>query len=319
MRRRTLLLTVVLGLSALLVVVNWTWGDLPGEPPARGTAATLAGVDVRYVERQPAGAAPDRTPVVLIHGLPGTADDFARVTPLLSAAGLRTVALDRPGFGYSAGGYHPLDTQLAVLDALLDRLGARRAVLVGHSYGGTLALAYAAAHPGRVRGLVLVDAAAAGQRVDGIEKAQARLAQLLSWPVVQPLSRATFGQMALRFSADDGAQRAFAPDPVDPVYKRRLLSVTMQQSDLDAMAGEQLAAGDVLKRLDAQLGAIDLPAVVVQGDGDQLVKPEVGRRLAALLPRARLVEVPGGHMVPLVHPAVVAGAAQSCAAGCGTH
>jgi pimeloyl-ACP methyl ester carboxylesterase len=319
MRKRTLLLTVLLGLLALLVAVNWTWGRLPGEPPARGTAATLAGVEVRYVERAPQGADPEPTPVVLVHGLPGTADDFARVTPLLAADGMRTVALDRPGFGFSAGGYHPLKTQLAVLDATLDRLGARRAVLVGHSYGGTLALAYAAAHPERVRGLVLVDAAAAGQRVEGVEKAQARLVQLLSWPVVQPLSRATFGQAVLRFSADDGAQRAFAPDPVDPVYKQRLLAVTMQQSDLDAMAGEQLAADGVMERLDDQLGSIDVPAVVIQGDGDELVKPAVGRRLAAELPRARLVEVPGGHMVPLVHPQVVAQAAESCAAGCGTH
>ncbi len=74
-----------------------------------------------------------------------------------------------------------------------------------------------------------------------------------------------------------------------------------------------------MAELDRQLPSIGTPAVVIQGDGDALVKPEIGRRLARELPRARYVEVPGGHMVPLVHPDVVAQAARSCAAGCGTH
>lgn len=318
MRKRTLLLSLLAGLAVLVVIVNWTWGNLPADPPPRGVAATLAGADVRWVEQRPAADA-GRPTVVLLHGLPGTAEDFAQVTPLLRDAGYRTVALDRPGFGSSEGGYHPLGEQLAVLDALLDRLGPGRVVLVGHSYGGTLALAYAARHPERLRGLVLVDAAAAGKRIGAADRAQARFVQFLSWPVVQPLARATFGQAALRVAAQQGAKEAFDPDPVDPAYERRLLAVTMQQSDLDAMAGEQLAADGVLAKLDEQLAAIVVPAVVIQGDGDKLVQPAIGRRLADRLPRARLVEVSGGHMVPLVHPAVVAQAARSCAAGCGTH
>lgn len=317
MRKRTLLLTVALGLLAAVVAVNWTWGKMPSEPRARGERATLGDVDVRYVERD--GGDEQLPPVVLLHGLPGTADDFERVTPMLSAAGHRTIAPDRPGFGFSEGGYHPLEEQLDALDGLLDQLAVRRAVVVGHSYGGTLALAYAARRPERVRGLVLVDAAAAGQRVGAMPRAEARFVQFLSLPVVEPLAHATFGQALLRASASRGADQAFAPDPVDDAWWNRLLSVTMQRSDLDATAGERLAANDVMKDLDAQLGEIDVPAVVIQGDRDELVKPANGRRLARELPRARLIEVPGGHMVPLVHPAVVAQAARSCAAGCGTH
>jgi len=317
MRKRTLLLAVVLGLLAAVVVVNWTWGNLPDEPAPRGERATLGDVEVRWVER--AGAGGERPPVVLLHGLPGTADDFARVTPLLSAAGHRTIALDRPGYGFSEGGYHPLEEQLDVLDRLLDQLAVERPIVVGHSYGGTLALAYAARHPERVRGLVLVDAAAAGQRLGTMRLAEARMTQFLSLPVVQPAARAVFGQALLRASAASGAEEAFSPDPVDPEYERRMLAVTMQQSDLDALAGERLAANDEMERLDEQLGAIAVPAVVIQARGDELVAPAIGRRLARELPRARLVEVPGGHMVPLVHPVVVAEAASTCAAACGTH
>ena len=53
---------------------------------------------------------------------------------------------------------------------------------------------------------------------------------------------------------------------------------------------------------------IQAPAVVVQGAGDKFVKAGRGRRLAALLPHARLVIVSGGHMAPYVHPAVIAAA-----------
>lgn len=317
MRKRTLLLAVVLGLLAVVVVVNWTWGNLPAEPPARGERATLGDVEVRYVEHD--GGDDDLAPVVLVHGLPGTADDFDRVTPLLAAAGHRTIAIDRPGFGFSDGGYHPLAQQLDALDGLLDQLAVERPVLVGHSYGGTVALAYAAREPQRVRGLVLVDAAAAGQRVGTMPRAEARFVQFLSLPVVEPLAHATFGQALLRASAARGARQAFAPDPVDAAWEQRLLAVTMQRSDLDATAGERLAADDVMEQVDRALPSIDVPAVVIQADGDELVKPEIGRRLARELPRARLVEVSGGHMVPVVHPAVVAEAARSCASGCGTH
>lgn len=311
-RRLKLALGVLLALAALVVVFNWTWGNLPEEPSRGGKEALLGDLRVRYVE-QP-GVRPE---VLLLHGLPGTADDFERVTPLL--AGHRTIALDRPGFGASDGGYHPLAEQLAAIEGLLDQLAIRRVFLVGHSYGGSLALAFAVRHPERVRGLVLVAAAAAGSRSKGFERAQARLVQGLSLPVVQPLADATFSQSMRRVSAQMGAGEAFDPDPVDDGYEQRLLAVTMRHEDLDAYAGEVLASNGVLERLDEQLPEISTPAVVIQGDGDRLVKAEYGRRLARKLPRARFVGVRGGHMVPLVHPDVVAAAVRSCAAGCGTH
>lgn len=302
--------TVLLVLALLVVVANWTWGRLPAEPPRSGNVAQLGEVRVRYVERPGAG-----TPVVLIHGLPGTAEDFEKVTPLLD--GHRTIAIDRPGYGSSDGGYFPVDRQLRAIDQLLDRLKIRKAVLVGHSYGGTLALAYAARHPELVRGLVLVSAAAGGARSDTFDRAQARLVQGLSWPVVQPLTDVTFSQAMRTASAKMGAADAFDPDPVQPAYEQRLLESSMQQEDLDAYAGEQLASNDVIADVDRQLPDISTPTIVIHGEGDRLVAVEHGRRIASQLPNARYVPVSGGHMVPLGHPDVVAEAARGCARRCG--
>src|SRR5215207_8759 len=137
MRIGRLLLLVVLALAAVVVVLNWTWGRLPDEPRMTGRIVRVGETTVRVLERPGTGPA-----VVLLHGLPWTAADFDAITARLP--GRRTIAFDRPGFGFSDGGYHDLDTQIETLANLLHMLGARRPVLVGHSYGGTLALAYAA-------------------------------------------------------------------------------------------------------------------------------------------------------------------------------
>ena len=306
MRRRPvrILLFVLLALAGLVVVLNWTWGRLPAQPRATGRFATIDGVRVRYLERPGADPA-----VVLIHGLPGTADDFDKVTALLP--GRHTIAFDRPGFGYSSGGYHPMAQQLTVLKDLLARFALHRPVLVGHSYGGTIALAFTEQNPGDVGGLVLVDAAAAGERSGAFQRMQSRMIQVLSWPVVQPLADVTFSQLLRTASAKQADAAAFDPGHVDPGHEHRVLAINMQQDDLDAFAGEQLHADGVISALDKRLASIEAPAVVIQGDHDQFVKPEHGRRLAATLPHARLVMVSGGHMAPYVHPGVVAAAVRS--------
>jgi pimeloyl-ACP methyl ester carboxylesterase len=183
-------------------------------------------------------------------------------------------------------------------------------VLVGHSYGGTLALAYAARRPDDVRGLVLVDAAAGGQESSFTDRVQSRLIQVLSWPVVQPVADATFSQLLRTVSAKQGDAEAFDPGDVDTTHEDLLLALNMKHDDLDAYAGEQLAADDAIAKLDVRLADITTPTIVIQGAGDKLVEPARGRKIAATLPNARLVMVSGGHMAPYIHPEVVADAAR---------
>lgn len=268
-----------------------------------GRLVHLQDASVRVLERPGSGPA-----VVLLHGLPGTAQDFDDVTALLP--GVRTIAFDRPGFGYSSGGYHPWAEQLRAIDQLLARLHVSgKVVLVGHSYGGTLALAYAESRPQRVRGLVLVDAAAGdGPHSDGFRRAQSRLVQVLSWPVVQPLADVTFSQLLRTVSARQADAQAFDPFPVDPAHEHRVLALSMQHSDLDAYAGEQLHADRVIAGVDRGLASIAVPAIVIEGAHDSFVTPPHARALAAALPHAQLEMVSGGHMAPYDHPGVIAAA-----------
>jgi pimeloyl-ACP methyl ester carboxylesterase len=305
---RRLIVRVLLALLALVVVLNWTYGRLPTTPRPTGRFVQLrGGLRIRYLERSGSGPA-----VLLIHGLPGTAEDFNLVTPLL--AGRRTVAIDRLGFGFSSGGYFPFSRQLQAVQEVIERLHLERPILVGHSYGGAVSLAFAERHPSEVDGLVLVDAAATCTRNSAYERDQARLVRTIELPVISQIADVTFSQLLRKVSAEAGDSEAFAPAPVAPAHRHRVLAINMKHGNLEAWAGETLAANGVIEALDRRLTRIQTPAVVIQGASDRLVKPACGRRLAATLPKARLEMVSGGHMVPYTHPQTVAAAVQRLAA-----
>jgi pimeloyl-ACP methyl ester carboxylesterase len=298
----------VLAVAVVVVVLNWTYGRLPTTPHASGQFVQLAGLRVRYLERP--GPEPA---VLLIHGLPGTAEDFEDVTPLVT--GHRTIAIDRPGFGFSSGGYFPFDRQLQVLHELIEKLHLGRPVLVGHSYGGSISLGYAERHPGEVRGLVLVDAAAGNcSRHDNVfTRAQARFIQLIELPVIAQIADVTFSQLLRTASAEPVESEAFSPAPVDPRHRHRVLAINLKHGNMEAYAGEILAANKEIEGVNRGLAGLRVPTIVIQGAQDKLVKPQCGRSIAASVRGAQLQMVPGSHMAPYTHPAAVAAAVQAVA------
>lgn len=294
----------------MVVVLNWTYGRLPVTPKPTGSFVQLAGLKVRYLER--AGPEPA---VLLIHGLPGTAEDFEDVTPLIT--GHRTIAIDRPGFGFSTGGYFPFDRQLQAVHELIEKLHLGHPILVGHSYGGTISLAYAERHPGEVRGLVPVDAAAGDcpRHDNAFTRAQARFIQLIELPGIALLADVTFSQLVRTASAKPAESEAFSPAPVNPRHRHRVLAISLKHGNLEAYAGEILAANKEIDAVNRGLAGLRVPTIVIQGAQDKLVKPQCGRSIAASVPGAQLQMVPGGHMAPYTHPAAVAAAVQGVASG----
>jgi pimeloyl-ACP methyl ester carboxylesterase len=114
------------------------------------------------------GGPPDRS-IVLLHGLASQAHIWDRVAPRL-AASARVVALDQRGHGLTDKPDDGYDFASITrdLDSFIDAMKFGRSVLVGHSWGGSVALAYAARRPERVAGLVLVDGGVleVGSRLD---------------------------------------------------------------------------------------------------------------------------------------------------------
>jgi fumarylpyruvate hydrolase len=113
-----------------------------------------AGIRTRVIE---AGTGEDA--VLFLHGLGARADRFAKNLPAFAQAGFRGVAIDLPGHGFAQkddnARFDPA-SMMPFLSSVLDGLGISRVTLVGTSYGGLLALNYAAACPERVKALVLI-------------------------------------------------------------------------------------------------------------------------------------------------------------------
>ncbi|MFE5633575.1 alpha/beta fold hydrolase [Streptomyces sp. NPDC056543] len=130
--------------------------------------------------------------VVLLHGLAGHAGEWDATAVRLRAEGHRVVAVDQRGHGLSER--LPQDTSRAayVADAVavIDQLALTRTVLIGQSLGGHAAMLTAAAHPGLLSGVVLVEAGAA-QADPGV--ADDIGAWLKSWPVPFPTREAAAG------------------------------------------------------------------------------------------------------------------------------
>ena len=127
--------------------------DLPGRHPDGRSVLSL-----HYRDWQtPAGGGRGR-PVVLLHGLASNARIWDLTAPRL-AGRFRAVALDQRGHGLSdkPDGSYAFDEMTGDLSALIAALGLALPLLVGHSWGGNVALQFAADHPDDVRGLVLVD------------------------------------------------------------------------------------------------------------------------------------------------------------------
>lgn len=144
------LLALALALSGCL---HFHSGPMPGEPKD-ATFLNVEGARVRYVD---VGEGP---PVVMLHGFASAIENWASVMPRLVKEH-RVIALDLKGFGWTdrpVGDYSP-SAQAKLVKAVLDERGVKGPVaLVAHSYGSSVALAFALAYPEQVERIALYDA-----------------------------------------------------------------------------------------------------------------------------------------------------------------
>lgn len=208
-------------------------------------------------------AAGQGKPVVLVHGLSGSAHWWRQTMPAL-ARYYRVYALDLAGFGSSRAGSFELREASRQLLAFLDTLKIEKATLVGHSMGGFIVADLTAQHPDRVEKLVLVDAAALPfenrmlDRGVGLALAVWRMPKTF-WPV---------------FLGD-----AYRAGPR-----------TLWQ------AANDLLAADIARDLER----IEAETLVVWGKDDRLVPLSLGKELGRHLHHSRLEIIPGAAHSPML-------------------
>jgi 2-succinyl-6-hydroxy-2,4-cyclohexadiene-1-carboxylate synthase len=202
------------------------------------------------------------------------------------------VALDLPGHGEAADAPRPITFDGCVQHVLAH--GPGRFALGGYSMGGRVALHVALAAAERVTRLALV-ASTAGIE-DPAERARRRHADDR---LADELERAPFEGFIERWRT----QPLFAGDPP---HVGALAREDQRRNRPDALAAVLRGIGSGrMEPLWDRLGELAMPVTIVVGDRDAKYRA-LGQRMLDLLPRAKLVVVPGGHGLPLENPAAVA-------------
>lgn len=229
-------------------------------------------------------------PVVLLHGFGGSTYLWRQMTPRL-AGHFRVVAIDLNGFGWTerprAREAYTLEGQAALVLGVLDALGIERAHLVGHSYGGGLAIWLAAQHPERVRSLSLVASTLPTY-------ASARRSRWAAW---RPLVALFVRTRALRQGfVRRGLERAVAdPTIVTDELVRAYLARLRVEGATRAFQGLTAPTSEV--RPEVRLEALHVPTLGVWGEQDRLLSVEAGARGVGRIPGSRFVRLPGvGHL-----------------------
>ena len=263
--------------------------------PDVGSHVAVDGMRLRYVERGEGQA------IVLLHGVFGGLEDFG--DPLLAgfAERGRAIAFDRPGHGWSSpecGVGTPLE-QAAILRDACRAIGASRPVLVGFSWGGSAAAAWAAAWPDEVQGLVLLSApthewGGAPVVIDVLATLPV-LGDFLTANVFAPIA-----PLVVPLRRDD----AFAPDAVPESYSRSSLPLALRPADLQNNCAELRLLDGALAAQSPSYGRITCKTVFVVGSGDRIVGPEFhSPRFLEQVPTAERVVIPNaGHQLLYVHP-----------------
>lgn len=219
--------------------------------------------------------------MVLLHGFASSTFSFRGIVEPLSQIGT-VIVFDRPGQGlterpiygeWQGDNPYSLDTQPKLVMGLMDALGVDEAILIGHSAGGGVATLAALEYPGRVEGLVLIDAAI----YRGGPEYPGWVQRLLFTP-----QASWYGPLLLRNFATQGLDllnRAWHDPSRIPPDAIAGYTVALRAKDWDRGLFE-LSRAPREAQVGPRLSEIDMPVLVVTGDDDRIVPTEESLRLA---------------------------------------
>lgn len=243
--------------------------------------------------------------VVMIHGNAGDLKDFAFAALPLLVRNYRVLAFDLPGHGLSrmpgdANG--TIEEQAVILHQALTFLRVSNPILVGHSWGGAIALAYAMLYPHETSALVLLAPAAYADHRHDVP-----LGFLLRVPLLSDLCLAVFKPILGRKLLKSGLKEAFSPDPVPREYFKAVAPVWLDRKHLKAFIKHDATVDSSLQALSPGYSKIAVRVIIVTGDSDRAVSVQQNAfDLHQAIASSELIVIPhAGHQIPAVHPEAV--------------
>jgi pimeloyl-ACP methyl ester carboxylesterase len=260
-------------------------------PPA-GQFLEVNGVRLHYVERG-SGA-----PLVLLHGNGSMIQDFESSGLIdLAAKNYRVIVFDRPGFGHSDRPRNVVWTpaaQAELINSALHRLGVSHAIVLGHSWGASVAVALALKYPTLVQGLVL----ASGYYYPTLRPDVVALSAP-AVPLVGDVLGHTLSPIVSRMMWPLLMAKIFGPRSVPKKFEGFPKEMALRPSQIRASAAESaLMIPDAFHYRDEYTN-LKMPVVIVAGDEDRLVDIDAqSTRLHRDVPQSKFHRVPGtGHMI----------------------
>ena len=238
--------------------------------------------------------------VLLLHGIPGSSSSWRQVASLLPGQ-LDVVVPDLLGFGSSArparlGALHAA-AQAEALQDLVDELGLGPATVVGHDFGGPVALELRARRPAAVTAVGLL-----ASNVFPDTPVPFPLTSV-TWPVLGPaMARVIFSRTALRAmlrrGVGDGAVAIDEPGHLGDERQRAAIATIF--------AGSLRGLADLYSPVQAELSVSRGPVLVGWGDRDPFFPPTQGERTAREANTSLHLYTGAGHFLPQEQPAPVA-------------
>jgi pimeloyl-ACP methyl ester carboxylesterase len=296
-----LIATGLVGLGWLWAHSRRGWREAERASPPLGAFIEVSGCRLHYVE------AGEGTPVVLVHGASGNLRDMTLALAERLAKNHRVLAFDRPGYGYSSrppGPWPDPARQARYLREALAALGVERPVLVGHSWAGSLVLAYALAWPKELRGVVAISPAS--HAWPGGVVAYRVAAQL---PLLGPLLAHTVLWPLGQRMADAALRSTFHPDPLPDGYRGACgIDLLFRPVQFRADGQDVGRLSQFLAIQSARYAELATPLTILVGTRDAIVSPRRhAHALHAQVAGSRLVVVDGaGHALHHAHPDTVA-------------
>src|ERR1700761_1697350 len=260
--------------------------------PPTGRFVEANGVRLHYVERGQGDT------VVLLHGNGSMIQDFECSGLLdLVAKDHRVIVFDRPGFGHSDRPRNVVwtpEAQADVIDDAIAKLGVSQAVVLGHSWGASVAVALALKNPTLVRGLVL----ASGYYYPTFKPEVVALA-IPSLPLIGDILSFTLSPLVSRATWPIMLSKIFGPRPVPDKFKGFPKEMALRPSQIRASAAETgLMIPDAFGQRD-RYGELKMPVSIVAGDEDKLIDTDTqSARLHGDISQSSFHRIAGnGHMI----------------------
>jgi pimeloyl-ACP methyl ester carboxylesterase len=281
------------GILAATAIVNRQLAEkAQRDNPPRGRFIDIDGVVLHYVERG------NGRPLVLFHGNGSMIQDFESSGLIdLAAQNYRVIVFDRPGFGHSLRPRNVVWTPEAQADLFvkaLDRLHVRQAIVLGHSWGASVAVALAIRHPAFVEALVLASGyffpTARTDVVALSAPAIPGLGDIISFTISPLVGRLMWPAMLRKMFGPRSVPQKFAGFPKEMAVRPSQIRASAAEAAL--MIPAAFASSKAYKEL-------AMPMIIIAGENDRLIDiDEQSGRLHDEVKQSKLHRIAGtGHMV----------------------